>query len=514
MNKEEARWVLDGHALIVTALVLATGNFVAILDTSIANVSVAHIAGGLGASNSQGTWVITSYAVAEAIMVPLTGWLAKRFGAVKIFCFSLAGFGFFSAMCGLANSMGMLIVARVLQGLSGGPLMPLSLTLMLRIFGSKRAHTANGLWATTTLIAPVAGPILGGWLCDEYSWPWIFLINVPFAFLSAIALFFLFRTHQEKTDHSRIDRIGLLLLIVWVAALQIMLDEGKDHDWFESNYIVTLGIIAAIGFAAFMIWELTEPNPVVDLKVFRHSGYWTSVLSLTLAFGAFFSINVITPLWLQTCMDYTSTWAGLATAVMGVAALTTAPLSAKLTGTKDCRKLIFCGILWMAMVTYLRSFMDTDVDIWIVSAPLFCMGFGLPFMMVPISVQAMMSVQPEEMDSAAGLMNFCRTLSGAVATSIVNTIWENQTNYKHEQLSYLLDSYGEYFNGLIRSGIDPEVARGIINQITTGQSIMLSTNTVTQFCAAALAIAAFSIWFGPDTNKIREEIAKRNHSET
>ncbi len=510
MNKEETKWELNGHALLITALVLAAGNFVAVLDTTIANVSVAHIAGGLGASNSQGTWVITSYAVAEAIMVPLTGWLSKRFGAVKIFCLSLIGFGFFSAVCGLAQSLNMLIAARVLQGLAGGPLLPLSLTLMLRIFGPKRSPAANGLWSMTTLIAPVAGPILGGWLCDEYSWPWIFLINVPFAFLSAIALYFMFRSHKENTEQHPIDKVGLLLLVIWVAALQIMLDEGKDNDWFESNYIIALGIIALIGFSAFMIWELTDPNPIVDLKVFRHSGYWTSVLSLCLAFGAFFGINVTTPLWLQTCMNYTSTWAGLATAVEGCAALTVASFAAKLTGTKDCRKLIFCGIIWMACVTYARSFMDTDVNFWIVAAPLFCMGFGLPFMFVPISAQTMMSVLPEEMDSAAGLMNFCRSLAGAFATSIVNTFWENNANYKHEQLSYLIDSQGHYYNTLVNSGIDREVARGIIDQLTTNQSIMLATNTVMQFCAVALLIAAFSIWFGPNTNKIREEIAARS----
>ncbi len=509
MEKKD-KWILNGHALFATALVLATGNFVAILDTSIANVSVAHIAGGLGSSNSQGTWVITSYAVAEAIMVPLTGWLAKRFGAVKVFCIALVGFGFFSAVCGFSQSLGMLIAARVLQGLSGGPLMPLSLTLMLRIFGEKRAPAANGLWATTTLIAPVAGPILGGWLCDEFSWPWIFLINVPFAFFSAAALYLIFRRHEEKTEHNPIDKIGLLLLVVWVASFQIMLDEGKDHDWFESNYIITLGIIAAIGFAAFLIWELTEPNPVVNLKVFRHSGFATSVFSLSLAFGAFFGDTVITPLWLQTCMNYTATWAGLTTAVQGGAALMVASLVAKLTGTQDCRKLIFGGVIWMGAMVFIRSlFMDTDVDHWTIAIPLFLIGFGLPFKMVPISAQAMMSVEPDEMDSAAGLMNFCRTLSGAFATSIVNTVWENYTNYRHEQLSYVIDYYGEYYNTLIHSGFDHEVSRGIINQITTNQSVMLATNTVTQFCAAALFIAAFTIWFGPNTNTIRAEIAAR-----
>lgn len=305
---------LSGGALFVGALCLAMANFLAILDTTITNVSVSTIAGSLGTSTSQGTYVITSYAVAEAISVPLTGWLASRFGSIRVFvtCFLL--FGVFSLLCGMANSMSTLVMFRSFLGFSGGRLMPLSQTLIMRIFPKNKGHVAIGIWSMTTLIAPIMGPIIGGILCDQFSWPYIFIVKMPLAIGAALICWTLLQKFETKTVRSKIDKVGLLLLVVWVAALQLMLDEGKDHDWFESSRIVTLAVIAAIGFVAFLIWELTERNPVVDLKVFRHRGYSMSMVTLSLAFGAFFSISVLTPLWLQIYMGYTATISGYATA--------------------------------------------------------------------------------------------------------------------------------------------------------------------------------------------------------
>lgn len=315
---------LKGGMLWLAALVLASANFIAVLDMTIANVSVAAIAGGLGTSTSQGTWVITSYAVAEAITVPLTGWLASRFGAVRVFVTAMALFGIFSALCGLSTSLGMLVAARICQGLAGGPLMPLSQTLLLRIFPAEKAPAAIGMWSMTTLVAPVLGPILGGYLCDQYSWPWIFLINLPIALLCAFMAWRLLKRYTESLQRNPIDRIGLALLIIWVGALQLMLDEGKNLDWFASTEIIALAVVAVIGFAAFLIWELHDPHPIVDLRVFRHRGFSVSVLTISLAFAGFFGISVLTPLWLQSNMGYTATLAGEATAWSGVCALFTA----------------------------------------------------------------------------------------------------------------------------------------------------------------------------------------------
>ena len=316
---------LEGGMLWTAGIVLALSNFVAVLNMTIANVTVPNIAGALGAGSSQGTWVITSYAVAEAITVPLTGWLSGRFGAVRLFCIAVVLFGLCSLLCGLSTSLPMLLGMRVLQGMAGGPLMALSQTLLLKIFPKRQSMQAMGLWAMTTLLAPVVGPVLGGWLCDQYSWPWVFLINVPMALLFGVLAWFMLKRYHEPAVIKPVDKVGMLLLIVWVAALQIMLDEGKDLDWFSSTEIRVLAIVAVIGFLSFLIWELTEEYPIVDLRVFRHRGFSSCMLVLGLAFGAFFGINVLTPQWLQYNMGYTTTWAGLVVAWGGVLSVVFSP---------------------------------------------------------------------------------------------------------------------------------------------------------------------------------------------
>ena len=248
---------LTGARLFLAGFVLAMANFMVVLDTTIANVSVPHIAGGLAISPSQGVWVITSYAVAEAITVPLTGWLAQRFGAVRCFVAGLAGFAFFSALCGLSGSLTMLVLCRVGQGLMGGPLMPLTQTLLVRIFPPEKRAKAMGMWAMTTVVAPIAGPILGGWISDNWSWPWVFFINLPVAGLIIVASWRMLRGSETEIVKVRIDTVGLVLLVLWVACLQLMLDLGREHDWFSSSLIVGLGVAAAVGFMVFIAWEVT-----------------------------------------------------------------------------------------------------------------------------------------------------------------------------------------------------------------------------------------------------------------
>jgi len=498
---------LEGNMLWLAAIVLAIANFTVVLDMTITNVSVASIAGNVGATTSQGTWVITSYAVAEAITVPLTGWLAARFGAVRIFTCAMGLFGVFSAFCGFTDSLGMLVVGRVLQGLAGGPMMPLSQTLLLRIFPKEKAAAANGLWAMTTLVAPVVGPILGGYICDNYSWEWIFFINVPIALVCGWIAWQMLKRYQEKLSRSPIDVVGLGLLIIWVGALQIMLDEGKDLDWFSSPVIVGLAVTAVIGFAAFMIWELTEKYPIVDMRVFRHRGFSVSVLTISLAFGGFFGANVLTPLWLQSYMGYTATWSGETTAWSGVSAILVAPLAAFLSTKMDLRKLVFAGVMWLGIVTFGRSILTTDVSYWWIAVPILLMGFGMPFFFIPTTGLALASVEEHETASAAGLMNFLRTLSGAFATSLVNTAWEDKTNYIHAELSGLVDSSGTYSQLMTNSGMTQEMARGLIDQMTTSQSVMLATNQIMIVVSIALFIAAFAIWLAPRPRRIVEASA-------
>ncbi|WP_321816564.1 MULTISPECIES: DHA2 family efflux MFS transporter permease subunit [unclassified Paraburkholderia] len=495
---------LKGGALVLAGLMLASANFVAVLDTTIANVSVPNIAGALGASSSQGTYVITSYAVAEAITVPLTGWLAARFGTVRVFVLSLLMFGLCSALCGLANSMGMLVIFRVLQGLAGGPLMPLSQTLLLRIFPKEKAPAAIGLWSMTTLVAPVVGPILGGVICDRLHWSYIFFINVPVAVICSWFAFRLLRRYETALLRQRMDKVGLALLVVWVGALQIMLDEGKDLDWFASTEIVVLAIVAVIGFLSFLIWETTERHPIVDLHVFRHRGFSASVLTISLAFGAFFGNTVLTPLWLQDYMGYTATWSGCATAMTGVLAVLVAPIAANMASRFDGRWLVFAGVLWMGVVTLARAHSDTDMTFWQVSIPLMLLGLGLPFFFVPLTGLALSSVEESETASAAGLMNFCRTLSGAIATALVNTMWEDRIKISHAQLADIVDTSHHYLNALKDSGMSLGLARAEINNMVQTQAVMLATAQLFAIAGVTFVLAAAAVWLAPKPTRVAD----------
>lgn len=489
---------LQGTMLWVGAIVLALANFLAVLNMTIANVTVPNMAGALGAGSSQGTWVITAYAVAEAITVPLTGWLAARFGAVRVFSLSVVAFGVFSLLCGLSTSLGMLLAMRVLQGAAGGPLLALSQTLLLRIFPKEQSMQAMGLWAMTTLLAPVVGPVLGGWLCDNYSWPWVFFINVPMALVFGAVAWKLLRRYEDLLVKMPVDKIGFLLLVIWVAALQIMLDEGKDLDWFSSTKIIVLAITAIIGFIAFVIWELTEKNPIVDLRVFRHRGFSASMFVLALAFGAFFAVNVLTPLWLQYNMGYTTTWAGLVVAWGGLLSVICSPIAANLSNRVDARGLIFFGTFWLGAITLWRAGATSDMDYWTIIVPLFFMGVGMPMYYVPLTGLAMGSVEERETASAAGLMNFVRTISGAFGTSLVTTAWQDRSYIAHDQLAGILDAGGEA--AALATALPDTAAqmgRELLNYAVTGQSLLLATNDLMIAIAIIFFVSSVAIILAP-----------------
>lgn len=485
---------LHGGRLWAAAIVLAMANFIAVLNMTIANVTVPNMVGALGAASSQGTWIITAYAVAEAITVPLTGWISARFGEVKVFVLCVLFFGVFSLFCGLSTSLGMLLFMRVLQGLTGGPLLALSQTLLLRIFPKEKAMQAMGLWGGTTLLAPVVGPVLGGWLADQYSWMWCFFVNVPQAIVYGAAAWHLLRSAESPIEKHKIDYVGLILLVVWVAALQIMLDEGKDLDWFASNKIITLAIVAAIGFVAFLIWELTEKHPIVDVRIFRHRGFASCMLVLALSFGAFFAANVLTPLWLQYNMGYTATWAGIVVAFGGILQVVFSPISAKMADRYDSRYLIFAGVFWLGVDMIWRSIATTDMGFWDITIPLFFMGIGLPLYFVPLTGVAMGSVEEHEMASASGLMAFVRTIAGAFGTSIVTTVWEDNTRYAHAQLADIAGNAMPQLDGL---GIPVETARALYDGMVMNQALLLSTNRVTLLIGFVFLAASFTICLAP-----------------
>jgi DHA2 family multidrug resistance protein len=488
---------LTGGKLLAAAVLIGLGNFLVVLDTTIANVSVPTIAGSLGVSSSQGTWVITSYAVAEAITVPLTGWLAKRFGAQRVFLVCYLGFAVVSLLCGLATSLPMLLAGRVLLGLVGGPIMPLSQMLLLRVFPKERATQGTVLWAMTTLVGPVAGPILGGIICDSIGWQWIFFIKVPLAAAGGLVLMRLLRGQPDPKAPAFIDKVGLSLLIVWVGALQIMLDEGRNQDWFASKEICILAAVAAIGFVAFLIWELTEKHPIVDLRIFRHRGFAAAATTYAVGFGAFFASIVILPLWLQMDMGYTATWAGYATGIMGILAVASAPLVGKAVERIDARLIVSLGIIWLSGMMVWRMGFTPDVTFLHMAWPTLLTGPAMVMFFVPVTGLAMASVNHDEQANAAGLSNFLRTLAGAFATSIVQTGWSNASRRNQTELAGSLHVNAAAMDSVVSRGAPHDVATTLLAGTVEGQGVMLATLNMFGDIAICLMFAATIIWIAP-----------------
>jgi MFS transporter, DHA2 family, multidrug resistance protein len=492
---------MSGAAMWLGGGLLAVSNFVVLLDATITNVSVPNIAGGLAASPSQGTWVITSYAVAEAIMVPLSGWLAQRFGAVRLFVAAMIGFGTCSALCGFAPSLGLLVLFRVMQGLCGGPIIPLSQSLLRRIFPPAKQPAAMGLWGMTTVVAPIAGPLLGGVLVDGVGWPWIFFVNVPVALAVGVLLWKTLAKHETETKRIPVDFVGLALLITWVGALQVMLDKGKELDWFHSSFIAALALTAAIGFPAFLIWELTDEHPIVDLRVFRHRGFTASSLVMTLAFGSFFATIVLLPLWLQTNMGYTATWAGRATAFQGVFAVVMSPIVARLTVTRDPRLLVSIGVLIFGALNIWRSTFSTDVDFLQIVWPQLLQGFAIPLFFIPLTIVALNSVDQRETTSAAGLLTFMRSTAAAFATSITTTQWEDVAVARRVDLAGSLNGAGAVLNTLTQAGGTAAQALRQLDSLVQTQAVMLATDRVFFVSSFVFVLAAGAIWLAPKTKR-------------
>ena len=494
-------WTLiPANRRALAGVVLALSNFMVVLDLTIANVSVPHISGDIGVSMDQGTWIVTSYAVAEAICVPLTGWLAQRFGAVRVFILSVAGFGLFSVLCGLSVSLGMLVAARIGQGLCGGPIMPMSQTLLIRVFPPERRPMALGLWAMTITAGPALGPLIGGVISDEATWHWIFFINIPVAIVCVVSGIALLRPVETPVRKVPIDRIGLALMVLWIGCLQVMLDIGRDRDWFADTQVIVLAVVGLVGFIAFVIWELTDEHPIVDIRVLRHRGFTLAVIAQSTAFGAFFAGAVVVPQYLQTTLGYSATKSGMVSGAHAFLAILMSRLVVGLVSKVDSRLLVSVGMVGLAMTALLRSQWTSDAPMSVLLWGMMSQGLAVMFFMIPLTTMALSAVKPEETATASGLQNFLRTVAVAVSTSLVLTMWSNfQTEARAGLAGRLNDQPARAT--LAGLGMNAQQATAFIEQTLQREVVTIGIDRVFQVAAALMVFAAMLVWMVPKPPK-------------
>lgn len=490
---------LEGRTRVIATVALALATFMNVLDTTIANVSIPAISGDLGVSPNQGTWVITSFAVANAIAVPLTGWLAQRFGQVRVFVTSVLLFVLASALCGMANSIGMLIGFRVLQGLVAGPMIPLSSALLLQSYPPAKSAIALAIWAMTTLVAPVMGPIMGGWISDNMSWPWIFYINIPTGLLAAWMCWGIFRHRESPIQRKPVDYVGLALLVIWVGALQVMLDKGKDESWFDSPLIIGLAVAAVVGFCFFLVWELTDEHPVVELRLFREHNFKIGTIAVSLGYCLFFGNVVIMPLWMQQFLGYTATWAGLATAPVGLLAIILSPIVGRNLPKMDPRRVATFAFVIFGLTAFMRSNFTVGVDFMHVVWPQLIQGAAMATFFVPLSAISLSGLKPQQIASANGLQNFVRITAGAFGASIFQTMWEDRAVLHHSQLAEHINPYNPAargaLEGLAAQGYSTEQGLAVINRMIDQQAATLSATEFFWFSALVFLLLIGVVWF-------------------
>ncbi len=483
----------------LTAFALALGTFMQVLDMTIANVSLPTIAGSLGVSANQGTWVITSFAVSNGISVPITGWLMRRYGVVRTFVASVAMFTIASFLCGIAWSFESLIAFRVLQGAVSGPMIPGSQALLMAIYPASKRGTALAIWSMTTLIAPIAGPLMGGYISDNWSWPWIFLINLPVGAMAGILCWRALRAKETPTEKIPVDWIGLVLLVAWVGALQIMLDTGRDAGWFESTRIVLLAIVAAVGFVAFLIWQLTEEHPIVNLGLFRRRNFAVGTLVTCVGYATFFGNVVLLPLWLQTQLGYTATWAGIVQAPAGLVALLLSPWVGRNVTRFDARVFATISFILMACGLYMRTLLNSEAALVDFMWPLIVQGASMAFFFVSVVSIQLDGLSPFEMPAATSISNFLRITAAAFSTSIATTLWDNRASLHQSRLAEASSAYDpilqQAMSALHGLGLTDEQSIGVLTRGLMQQAYTLSS--LDYFWASAWAALGLVglVWF-------------------
>jgi len=432
------------------AVVVAMAAFMEVLDTSIANVALPHMAGDLGASNDESTWVLTSYLVSNAIVLPISGWLAGLFGRKRFFLLCIFMFTTSSLLCGIAPSLGMLILFRVIQGVGGGGLQPMAQAILADTFPPQKRGLAFALYGITTIMAPTIGPTLGGWLTDNYSWRWIFYINLPVGILT---LFLVYRMVEDppylarmKSAGVRVDYIGIGLLALGVGALQVLLDKGQEDDWFGSHFIIALVLTSAICLIALVFWELHTKTPVIDVRMFKSFNFAVASLMMFFLGMLLFASLVMMPQFLQTLMGYTAQSAGLVLSGASIIILLEMPVVGQLTTKIPAKYIMAFGWIGLAFGMYYSTRrLDLLISFSSASRLRIVQAFGLGFLFVPINLSAYVGVPSEKGNSVSGLINFMRNIGSSVGTSLVTTVLARRAQFHQSMLGYHATNYDPAF---------------------------------------------------------------------
>ena len=490
---------LKGGALVMLTVATALATFMEVLDTTIANVSVPTIAGSMGVSANEGTSIISSYSLAAAIAVPLTGWLSRRIGEVRLITLSVTLFTIFSILCGLATDYNMIVFFRLMQGLVSGPMVPLGQSIMMNAYPPAKRGMAMAFWAMTVVIAPVIGPLLGGYITQNYSWPWIFYINIPIGIFCVYSIRSLLKGRESAVSYEPIDIVGLVLLVLGVGSLQYMLEHANNLGWFESTEVVTLAITAVVGLTFLVIWEWYDKHPVVDLHLVLNRNFTVATVLQTIGFTVFFGNVVVIPLWLQTVLGYDSFHSGLATSPVALFAIFLSPIIGMNMHRVDLRWLIFAGFGMFAFGAWYSSGIAPDATIQDVMLGRLLFGLGIPFFFIPLSSLMMQGLDGEQLVAASGLSNFLRTLGGAIGTAVFVTIWSRRTSFHHARLSENLHpgnpAYDQFISQLTNGGMSSGARYTTLDGMVSQQAASMATLDVLYLSAGLFVILMFCVFF-------------------
>jgi DHA2 family multidrug resistance protein len=420
---------------LITVAVMA-GTFMEIVDTTVVNVALPHIAGSLASSVDETTWILTAYLVSNAVVLPITGWLSALFGRKRFLMLCITLFTISSMLCGAATSLGELIVFRIFQGAGGGALQPISQAILLETFPVEERGMAMAIWGIGVIIAPIVGPVMGGWVTDNLTWRWAFYINLPIGLISLVLTFlFIFDPDYIRSQRAgSIDYWGLGLLIVGLGALQVVLDKGERDDWFSSAFITRLAIIAAVALIILIYHELKTRHPVVDLRLFKERNY-ASGTTIMFFFGyVLYGSIMLLPLYLQTIMGYDATLAGWALAFGGIGSIMIMPVVGRLTMVMDSRKIVFMGLILNAYAVYLMSQYNTTINFFHAWFPRFVQGFGLGSTFVALTTLTMSRISQEKMGNATGIFNLMRNLGGSFGIATATTLLSRRSQFHQSRL--------------------------------------------------------------------------------